>query len=180
MPVYAITGANRGLGLEFVRQLLSDSSNTVIGAVRSLKNDLSDLKSLDTSGRLHILECNTSEVSSISKFGEAIAEVLGKDGQLQYLFNNAGINAVPDQTSLDLQEADLQQHISVNVFGPAKTVQVLLPHLQKGSVVVNMVGMKCIDCELELIPSHRLLALPVSKRASLFRSVQPTASAKQP
>jgi len=138
MPTYAITGANRGLGLEFVRQLLSDSSNTVIGAVRSTNNDLSDLKALNTDGRLHILECDTSSSSSISSFGEAVIKVLGEEGQLHYLLNNAGINAVPDQTSLDLKEADLQQHISINVFGPAKTVQVLTPHLRKGSVIINM------------------------------------------
>jgi len=138
MPTYAITGANRGLGLEFVRQLLSDSSNTVIGAVRSTNNDLSDLKALNTDGRLHILECDTSSSSSISSFGEAVIKVLGEEGQLHYLLNNAGINAVPDQTSLDLKEADLQQHISINVFGPAKTVQVLIPHLRKGSVIINM------------------------------------------
>jgi len=138
MPTYAITGANRGLGLEFVRQLLSDPSNTVIGAVRSTNNDLSDLKALNTDGRLHILECDTSSSSSISSFGEAVTKVLGEEGQLHYLLNNAGINAVPDQTSLDLKEADLQQHISINVFGPAKTVQVLIPHLRNGSVIVNM------------------------------------------
>ena len=139
MPVYAITGANRGLGLEFVRQLLSDSSNTVIGAVRSLNNDLSELKALDKDGRLHILECDTSSSSSISKFGEGVTKILGQDGQLNYLLNNAGINEVPDQTSLDLTEADLQKHISINVFGPAKTVQVVLPHIQKGTIIVNMV-----------------------------------------
>jgi NAD(P)-dependent dehydrogenase (short-subunit alcohol dehydrogenase family) len=139
MPVYAITGANRGLGLEFVRQLLSDSSNTVIGAVRSLENDLSELKALDKDGHLHILECDTSSSASISKFADGVAKILGKNQQIHYLLNNAGINAVPDQTSLDLTETDLQQHISVNVFGPAKTVQVLLPHLQKGSVIMNMV-----------------------------------------
>lgn len=140
MPVYAITGANRGLGLEFVRQLLSDSSNTVIGAVRLMDNDLSELIALDKDRRLHILECDTSSTSSISKFGEGVNKILGNDGKLHYLLNNAGINGVPDQTSLDLDEADLQQHISINVFGPAKTVQVLLPHLQNGSIVMNMVS----------------------------------------
>lgn len=140
MPIYAITGVNRGLGLEFVRQLLPDSSNLVIGAVRSLDNELSEVRALGTDERLHILECDTSSPASIAKFGEAVSKILGKDGQIHYLFNSAGINGVPDQTSLDLNGDDLQQHISINVLGPAMTVQVLLPHLQKGSVIMNMVG----------------------------------------
>jgi len=40
MPVFVITGANRGLGLEFVRQLSADSSNTILAATRSLSRDL--------------------------------------------------------------------------------------------------------------------------------------------
>jgi NAD(P)-dependent dehydrogenase (short-subunit alcohol dehydrogenase family) len=178
MPVYAITGANRGLGLEFVRQLLSDSSNTVIGAVRSTNNDLSELKALDKDGRLHILECDTSSTSSISKFGEGVTKILGQDRQLHYLLNNAGINGVPDQTSLDLTETDLQKHISVNVFGPAKTVQVVLPHIQKGTVIVNMVRSTPSGFSPANVFHPRLRASAVSKKAPSSRSAQPTVSVK--
>jgi NAD(P)-dependent dehydrogenase (short-subunit alcohol dehydrogenase family) len=87
MPVYVLTGANRGLGLEFVRQLSADSSNTVIGAVRSLSNDLTDLKALNKNNNIHILEC------------------------------------VPEQSSLSITESDMNEHINVNVIGPAKTTE---------------------------------------------------------
>jgi NAD(P)-dependent dehydrogenase (short-subunit alcohol dehydrogenase family) len=71
MPVYVLTGANRGLGLEFVRQLSADSSNTVIGAVRSMSNDLTDLKSLNKNNNIHILECDTGKAASITSFVES-------------------------------------------------------------------------------------------------------------
>lgn len=32
----------------------------------------------------------------------------------------------------------MHEHITVNVIGPAKVVEVLAPHLQKGSLVMNM------------------------------------------
>ncbi len=138
---YAITGANRGLGLEFVRQL-STSSNTIIACVRSLSNDLKDLEALKSNAssgaKIHILECDTSSIPSIETFGKELDKTIGKDTQLDFLINNAGINAVPNQTSLTLGEKDLQEHISVNVIGPAKTVEAVLSHLQKGSTVVNM------------------------------------------
>jgi NAD(P)-dependent dehydrogenase (short-subunit alcohol dehydrogenase family) len=136
---YAITGANRGLGLEFVRQLCTNNANTIIGGVRSLKGDLSDLEALASKSRnIHILECDTSSPSSIAAFGKGVAKTLGPDTQLDYLINNAGINAVPEQTALKLNEKDVQEHIAVNVLGPAKTVEALLPHLGSGSVVMNM------------------------------------------
>ncbi|KAJ9603667.1 hypothetical protein H2200_011853 [Cladophialophora chaetospira] len=139
MPTYVITGANRGLGIEFVRQITQDSSNTVIAAVRSLQGELDDLKQLasKTSGKIHILECNTGDLKSIHSFGDAIKKPL--DGKkIDYLLNNAGINATSEQTSLDITAESLRNHIDINVMGPAETVKVLLPYLGKGSVVLNM------------------------------------------
>ena len=138
---YAITGANRGLGLEFARQLSAPgTANTIVAAVRSLSGELDDLKALaskNTSSKIHILECDTGSLPSISAFGSAVSKLL--DGkQLDVLLNNAGINAVPNQTSLDLGEEDVLTHIQINVLGPAKTTEALSPLLGNGSVVVNM------------------------------------------
>ncbi|EXJ60177.1 hypothetical protein A1O7_04329 [Cladophialophora yegresii CBS 114405] len=139
MPVYVVTGANRGLGLEFVRQITQDSSNTVIAAVRSLQGELDDLKDLASkaAGKVHVLECNTGDIGSIHAFGDAIKGPLGGQ-QIDYLLNNAGINATAEQTSLDMTPESLRQHIDINVMGPAETVKVLLPYLGKGSIVLNM------------------------------------------
>ena len=136
---YVITGANRGLGLEFVRQLSATDSNTIIAGVRSLKGDLIDLQALASkSHTIHILECDTASLDSISAFGAAVTKTLGPDDQVDYLFNNAGINTAPTQTALKLDPNDVQEHIAVNVLGPAKTVEALLSHLGQGSVVVNV------------------------------------------
>ncbi|KAI4721534.1 NAD(P)-binding protein [Aureobasidium sp. EXF-10727] len=122
MPVYVLTGANRGLGLEFVRQLSTNTSNTIIGAVRSLSNDLTDLKSLNKNNNIHILECDTGILSSITSFVASCNKTL--DGKkIDYLLNNSGINAVPEQTSLSIDEDDVNEHIKINVLGPAKTTE---------------------------------------------------------
>jgi NAD(P)-dependent dehydrogenase (short-subunit alcohol dehydrogenase family) len=136
---YVITGANRGLGLEFVRKLSATASNTIIAGVRSLKGDLTDLQAFASkSHTIHILECDTASLDSISAFGAAVTKTFGPDYQVDYLLNNAGINTAPTQTALKLDADDMQEHIAVNVVGPAKTVEALLPHLGQGSVVVNM------------------------------------------
>ena len=139
MPTYVLTGANRGLGLEFARQITQDGSNTLIAAVRSLQGELDDLKQLASkaSGKIHILECNTADLKSIHSFGNAIKEPLGGN-QIDYLLNNAGINATPQQTSLDMTAESLREHVDINVMGPAETVKVLLPYLGKGSIILNM------------------------------------------
>ncbi len=139
MPTYLITGCNRGIGLAFVEKLVSLPNNTIIGTVRSPSTDFSALSALKGQpGALHILTCDTSSESSIFSFAEEVASLLGSDRKIDYLLNNAGINTVPHETSLTLSSAGLTEQITVNVFGPAKIVQTLLPHLQNGSVVLNV------------------------------------------
>lgn len=140
MPTYVITGSNRGLGLEWVRQL-STTNNTIVAAVRSLSSPPSDLMALKESakGTIHILECDTGSVTSMAKFPEAMASALGSTSvKIDYLINNAGAIIVPSGNSLDLDGEALAKAISVNVYGPAKLVIELLPHLTSGSVVVNV------------------------------------------
>ncbi|KAF2475814.1 NAD(P)-binding protein [Lindgomyces ingoldianus] len=139
MPTYFLTGANRGIGLEIVRQLSQDGSNNVIAAVRSKKGDVAELKELATKGNVHIIECDVSSTDSISSLEFRVAEILSKTGEnLNYLFNVAGINATSSDTSLSIDPVSLQNHMNTNVLGPAKIVETLRQYLARGAVVMNM------------------------------------------
>lgn len=149
MPVYVITGANRGLGLEFVRQLVAKPNNTVVAAVRTLSNDLSDLKALlpatgsaDSQQQVtvHILECDTGSAASMADFSAQLKTVLGAR-PVDYLINNSGINSTPQETSLTMTRESLHEHMDINVLGAQKVTQLL--HEQQllsasASVIVNM------------------------------------------
>jgi len=43
MPVFLITGANRGIGLELCNQLSQDQNNKVIACCRTVSKELDDL-----------------------------------------------------------------------------------------------------------------------------------------
>ncbi|KAL2266842.1 hypothetical protein VTJ83DRAFT_4119 [Remersonia thermophila] len=139
MPVYCITGTNRGIGLEFVRQLAQSADNTIIAAVRSLSSDLSDLQAA-VSPSTHILECDTSKVSSIHSFAKAAARILRDGKKIDFLINNAGVNITSHQSSLSLGPDELHTQISINVIGPAKVVEFLLDAglLSKDVRVLNL------------------------------------------
>lgn len=140
MPTYVITGSNRGLGLEWVRQLSSVQDNIIVAAVRSLssQNNVSALKE-SSKATIHVLECDTGSVTSMAAFPKALASALGSaTAKIDFLINNAGMNIVPVGNSLDLDGEALAKTMSVNVYGPAKVVIELLPHLASGSVVVNV------------------------------------------
>ncbi|KAK3352455.1 hypothetical protein B0T25DRAFT_186134 [Lasiosphaeria hispida] len=125
MPVYCITGTNRGLGLEFVRQLAQSPDNTILATTRSLASDLGDLHAV-ASPATHILECDTGDLKSIHTFAKEARKVLGGDQKIDFLLNSAGVNLASWQSSLTLGPDDLAAQISVNVLGPAKAVEFLL------------------------------------------------------
>lgn len=153
MPVYCITGANRGLGLEFVRQIGQDSSNTVVAAIRSSSTDTSDLQAI-ASKNTHILVCNTSDSNSISSFASELGKTLSGE-KIDILINNAGVNSVPQQNALTIDEKDLHSEIQTNILGPATTVSSLVSAslLSDDARIVNMSsGLGSMERSLSINP----------------------------
>ncbi|KAL2151000.1 hypothetical protein VTH82DRAFT_6098 [Thermothelomyces myriococcoides] len=141
MPVYVITGTRTGIGLEYVRQLSQDVSNTVFALVRSLDGDLSSLKSIQqtAAARVHILECDVSSESSIASLPGRIREASGDDNiKINRLINNAAVLHAREQTSLTLTAAALDGHVRTNLLGPALVLQALLPLLAPDARVANI------------------------------------------
>lgn len=124
MPTYVITGANRGIGLEFIRQLTQSPENTILALVRDTSKDHSALKSL-ANEKTSIFECDTSSLASIRDFAKSARSTLG-DSKIDYVINNAGINLSSQNSSLQLAPDDLLESIKTNVLGPAKLVEFLL------------------------------------------------------
>lgn len=161
--VYCITGSNRGLGLEFVRQLAANESNTIIATVRSTSTDLSDLKSV-VSPSTHILVCDTSNADSIASFtSEAISLLDGR--KIDFLLHVAGVNAHSEQTSLSMNLDALQTNVQVNVFGLARTTQMLLGNgaLGPDARILNMTSGLGSLTKSEGIKPRKCLPYSISK-----------------
>jgi NAD(P)-dependent dehydrogenase (short-subunit alcohol dehydrogenase family) len=93
MPSALITGANRGLGLEFAKQYLAEGWR-VYAACRD-PSSASELRRLaDTSDhKLQIIALDVTDPASVKA---AAAEL---DGQaIDHLLNNAGVGGVRGQT----------------------------------------------------------------------------------
>ena len=115
-----ITGANRGLGLEFARQYAEDGW-TVIGTARSPER-ADDLNALD----VEVLQLDVLEQQSI----DALKASLG-DRSIDLLINNAGIFprvGKIDEVSVD----DYSRTLMVNTLGPVRITQALMPNLRAG------------------------------------------------
>ena len=121
MSKILITGANRGIGLELSKQLLSRGEE-VIAVCRKASEELQSMNLRVIDG---IDVCTDQSISSLqSQLG---------DEPLDWLVNNAGILSVESLDSLDY--GAMEQQFRVNTLGPLRTTSALLGNLTSGSKV---------------------------------------------
>ena len=122
MSTIFITGANRGIGLEYCRQYKS-SGNTVIAVCRSPSSELLELG-------VDIIEgIDVSDASSVEKLAE---QLQGK--QIDIAINNAGV--MLNETLDDLDLDGIQQQFAVNTLGPLLVTKALLPVMASPSKLI--------------------------------------------
>ena len=131
-----ITGSNRGIGLEFTRQLLRRGER-VFATCRSPAgaSSLHDLSS-EYGGQISVVQLDVSDPASIDASFEAVGEMTGA---LDLLINNAGMKLSDDQIET-LKIDEMRRTFAVNTFGPILVCQRYLSLLQAGESprVVNI------------------------------------------
>ena len=127
-PAVFITGANRGLGLEFTRQYAA-MGWTVIATARN-PDGADDLQALAAEHPgLRIEQLDVTDFEQI----DALAEKY-KEQPLDVLLNNAGISGSPSPKQL-FQRLDyslFDDYMHVNALGPLKISEAFLPHVRAG------------------------------------------------
>lgn len=129
-----VTGANRGLGLEFTRQLLTRGER-VVASCRHPGRAL-ELTRLagEHPGHLVVLPLVLPDTRSIASLAR---EVEGLDLSLRLLINNAGWMASGERFG-GLQLDSLQAAFNANAAGPLLLTQALAPSLAEHAKVVNL------------------------------------------
>ena len=138
MPSALITGANRGLGLEFARQYLADGWQ-VYAACRDPAS-ASELRRL-AEDKLRILAMDVADPASI----HAAATEL--DGQaIDLLLNNAGIIGPRGQTIGNIDYEAWAEVLAVNTMGPMRVSEAFVEHVASSDrklIVTLTSGINC-------------------------------------
>ncbi len=122
-----ITGANRGLGLEFVRQYLANGRK-VLATCRKARaaSELANLKK-EANGRLEILELDLFSDDSINKLSETLS-----DTPIDLFVNNAGMMGIRNLKLGEVSGGSWGEVFRVNTIAPVLIVQNLLENICSG------------------------------------------------
>ena len=127
LPVAVVTGGNRGIGREVCRQLALLGFIVVLGS-RDLRKGELTAKELDPeNARIFACQLEADNSLSVAAMAEWVKE---RFGRADVLVNNA---STPYDRWVTVGSADLgtvAEAIDVNLFGPWRVVQALLPLLR--------------------------------------------------
>jgi NAD(P)-dependent dehydrogenase (short-subunit alcohol dehydrogenase family) len=126
-----VTGANRGLGLEFAHQLLARGER-VIATCRHPGRALALTRLAgEHPGHLVILPLVLPDMRSIA---ELVREIATLDLRIGLLVNNAGM-LVGGERFGTIEAKALQDSFAANAVGPVLLTQALAPRLERAKVV---------------------------------------------
>ncbi|KAJ6541762.1 hypothetical protein B0H19DRAFT_1381357 [Mycena capillaripes] len=134
MSSYVVTGASRGIGLEFVKQLSADNKNTVFAIVRN-RATATNLTDLSTNN-VTVLEADVTDAKTLKLAAAEVSKATG--GKLEVLICNAGKSNLPGFTldqfpSAEALEHDLLDNFKSNTISVVHSINAFLPLLKNGS-----------------------------------------------
>ncbi|XP_064885189.1 uncharacterized protein LOC102085884 isoform X2 [Columba livia] len=139
-----VTGSNRGIGLELVRQLAASPQppQHIFATCRDPEGPrgkaLRELAAQHPS--IKLVQLDTVNLASIRGAVRAVESHL-KDQGLNLLINNAGVSSHATLRSLDLQE--MLSIFATNAVGPIQVAKEFLPLLDKAAKGMGKEGLSC-------------------------------------
>jgi len=137
-----VTGANKGIGFEVVRQLARKGFHVFLGARKSdaglaAVQKLNEEGEKEDYGEITVLKIDVSKPDSIQSAAEEFSR---KSGRLDTLVNNAGILLDDDKDVLTITPEIFETTLRTNTLGALLVSQAFVPFLKKSDAprIVNV------------------------------------------
>lgn len=132
--IILVTGANKGIGYEVVRQLCALGHRVFLSARNEAKGTEAVARLKAEGLHAHFLHMDVVQEEQVRV---AAQEVARQFGRLDVLINNAAVLLREDKRVSDDPASVFEQTWRTNVTGPLLTVKYFLPLMQAGSRIIN-------------------------------------------
>ena len=122
-----ITGSSRGIGFELVNLFNQNNYNVI-----ALSRNTSSISKLNLN---NVSTCST-DLSDSNSINKAVSFIKNKFNSVDILINNAG--KLINKSFVETTKEDFISVYSVNVFGVAELVRLLLPSFSNTSHIINI------------------------------------------
>jgi NAD(P)-dependent dehydrogenase (short-subunit alcohol dehydrogenase family) len=124
-----VTGANRGIGLEVVRQLVAAGDTVVLGTrdVAAGKRAAAPLARSAGGGRVLVRHLDVTDRDSLDAVADELAD---SQGRVDVIVNNAAIHYDTGQQAAGADLGVVVEALDTNLVGAWRTVNTLLPLLR--------------------------------------------------
>jgi NAD(P)-dependent dehydrogenase (short-subunit alcohol dehydrogenase family) len=141
--VFVVSGASRGMGLQFTKDLLRRTSGTIVACCRKPDQAEELARVADgSSGRVLVLPLDVTDQTSIANMAKEIETTY--HGRVDALYNIAGIlgdsaGSGPERNIAAMDKSWFKQNLAINTIGPMMVTQALAPMMQakRGKKYVN-------------------------------------------
>ncbi|KAJ4329301.1 hypothetical protein N0V84_000196 [Fusarium piperis] len=155
MPKFLVTGASRGLGFAFLKELSADRENLVVGLVRNKSSTERKIaEEIGSPDNVHIVEADMTDYDALKGSVQEVSKLTS--GALDYIIANAGL--IPSWSAWDtvdvlgqspaLLEKDIIDSVKVNVIGNVHLFNLYTPLVLKGQakkVIAVSSGMSDVE-----------------------------------
>ncbi|KTR98213.1 glucose 1-dehydrogenase (plasmid) [Pantoea dispersa] len=132
--VALVTGASKGIGAAIARQLAADGAKIVVNYAADKNGADKVVAAIEAAGGTAV--ALAADVTDQSQVEALIQSTLAQFGRLDIVVNNAGVYqfAKIEESS----EALYRKQFDINVLGPLLVTGAAVPHLGKGSSIINI------------------------------------------
>ncbi|MCW8848705.1 MAG: SDR family oxidoreductase [Melioribacteraceae bacterium] len=134
MKTALVTGANKGIGFEVVKQLLERKFNVILTS-RNTERGLSAIEKLSSfKDHLSFVQMDVGDEESIKK---AVKTVVSNKNKIDVIVNNAGV-LLDTKTINEASSEKILTTFKINTLGPILVIQNFLPLMNENGRIINV------------------------------------------
>jgi NAD(P)-dependent dehydrogenase (short-subunit alcohol dehydrogenase family) len=168
--VVLITGGDSGIGKSAAIYFAKEGASVAIVYLDEHEDAEKTKEAIQAEGQECLLI--SGDIGSETFCKDIVRKTLDKFGQIDVLVNNAA-EQHPQKSLLDITAEQLEKTFRTNIFSFFHLTKAVLPHLKKGSSIINTASITAYEGNEQLIDYSSTKGAIVSFTRSLAKSLAP-------